>query len=65
MKAKPKDIYSIYPLKYGNVQIRKNAKTEINIVAVCVMQGNGQYTTEQTRKEAVRLANKIVKALND
>lgn len=59
-----KDIYSIYPAKYGNVQIRKNNDTEINIVAVVVVSGNGQYSTYQNRKSALKIARKIVKALN-
>lgn len=59
-----KAVYSIYPSKWGNVQIRKNNDTEINIVAVVVVQGNGQYSTNQRRSAAQKLARKIVKALN-
>ncbi len=46
-----KNVYSIYPLTYGDVQIRENDKTEINIVAVFVIEGNGQYCTNQNRKK--------------
>ncbi len=59
-----KNVYSIYPSTYGNVQVRENAKTEINIVAVFVIEGNGQYCTNQSRKKALQLARKAVKALN-
>ncbi len=58
------DIYSIYPSTYGDIQIRKNDETEINIVAVFIIEGNGQYCTSQNRKEALRLARRTVKALN-
>lgn len=60
-----KDVFSIYPSTYGNVQIRKNADTEINIVAVVVVEGNGQYATDQNRRSAVKMAKKIVTALNN
>ena len=56
--------YSIYPSTYGDIQIREDTKTKINIVAVFVIEGNGQYCTNQNRKEALRLARKTVKALN-
>lgn len=59
-----KDVYSIYPSTYGDVQIRKNNKTEINIVAVFIIEGNGKYCTNQDRKTALRLARKTVKTLN-
>ncbi len=59
-----KDIYSIYPSTYGDIQIRKNNKTEINIVAVFVIEANGKYCTTQSRKNALRLARKTIKAMN-
>ena len=59
-----KPVYSIYPSNWGNVQIRKNNDTEINIAAVVVVQGNGQYSTDQKRSAALKLARKIIKALN-
>ena len=59
-----KSVYSIYPSTYGDVQIRENDKTEINIVAVFVIAGNGKYCTNQSRKKALQLARKVVKALN-
>ncbi len=59
-----KNIYSIYPSTYGDVQIRENDKTEINIVAVFIVEGNGRYCTNQSRKKALQLARKAVKALN-
>ena len=59
-----KNIYSIYPSTYGDIQIRKNNKTEINIVAIFVIEGNGKYCTNQDRKNALRLARKTIRALN-
>ncbi len=58
------NVYSIYPSTYGNVQVRVNNKTEINIVAVFVVEGNGRYCTDQSRKKALKLARKTIKALN-
>ncbi len=58
------DVYSIYPSTYGDIQIRKNDETEINIVAVFIIEGNGKYCTNQNRKMALRLARRTVKALN-
>ena len=48
-----KPTYSIYPSTYGNIQIREDRKAGINIVAVFVIEGNGQYCTSQNRKEAL------------
>ena len=59
-----KHIYSIRNDGYGAVQIRRNDDTEIYIVAILPIVGNGQFSTEQSRKTALRLAKKIIKCLN-
>lgn len=59
-----KDIYSVYNKGWGCVQIRKNDKTDIEVVAVIVTVGNGQYVTQQTYNQALRMARKIVRNLN-
>jgi len=59
-----KDVYSLRDDGYDFVQIRRNDKTSIDIVAVFTYDGCGQFTTKQSRKQSKRLANKIVKILN-
>ncbi len=59
-----KDNYSIYVQEWGNIHIHKNPKTEINIAVVVPVESNGQYTTSHTRKQAMKIAKKIVKCLN-
>ncbi len=59
-----KDVYSIYPSTWGDIQIRKYDKTEINIVAVLPILGNGHYSTDQNRKQALKLGRKIIRFLN-
>ena len=55
--------YSIYDTGYSNVQIRENNETEINIVATMPRPG-GEFITNQSRKEGLKLAQKIVRLLN-
>ena len=59
-----KDKYSIYPQKWGNIQIHRNIKKEVCIVAVIPIECNGQYVTDLNSRAAMKIARKIVKALN-
>ncbi len=66
MKAKDKSsgMYNLRDNGFGYIQIRKNDKTTIDIVAVMVFEGCGQFTTSQSRKESKKLATRIVRLLN-